>query len=336
MLPAPLERGLYGFMVSHVLFAADDVGLFKYLIRSGAQEPLAVAEALGTEPDATGRLLAAAVAAGLLEKSGERYAVPEALRAFLDEESPLYQGHVFAHFRGVSTRTFALLPEAIREGRPQLKRALSAAEESTFEVFYQGDDRKDAFARAMWGMGFEAGRDLTHKYDMGKHRHLCDVGGGSGSFAVAALLSTPSLKATVMDLPPMEPYVARASEEHGLTGRLSFVAGDFFKDELPPADVYSLGYILSDWTTAEGQRLLAKIFRALPEGGAVLILERLFDEDGCGPLPTALMNLCMLLETAGRHRSAAEYVDLLKSVGFARFSVIRSIYEKHMVVGYKD
>ena len=34
---------------------------------------------------------------------------------------------------------------------------------------------------------------------------------------------------------------------HGLSGRLRFVAGDFFRDPLPRADVLIMGRILHDW-----------------------------------------------------------------------------------------
>ena len=62
------------------------------------------------------------------------------------------------------------------------------------------------------------------------------------------------------------------------------MAGDFFEDELPAADLYYVGRILHDWTEDKIERLLGRIFERLPEGGALLIGEKLLEEDGVGPL----------------------------------------------------
>jgi O-methyltransferase domain len=64
--------------------------------------------------------------------------------------------------------------------------------------------------------------------------------------------------------PIFEKYVAA----HGLTERLRFHPGDFFKDSLPEADVLVMGHILHDWGLHEKKLLLHKAHDALPTGGA--------------------------------------------------------------------
>jgi len=44
----------------------------------------------------------------------------------------------------------------------------------------------------------------------------------------------------------------------GLQHRLTFTAGDFFKDALPHADVIVMGHILHDWNLEEKLVLLNK------------------------------------------------------------------------------
>ena len=57
--------------------------------------------------------------------------------------------------------------------------------------------------------------------------------------------------------------------------RIEVMAGDFFGDELPDADLFAIGRILHDWSEDKIQKLLAKIFQRLPAGGGILIAEKL-------------------------------------------------------------
>jgi hypothetical protein len=55
------------------------------------------------------------------------------------------------------------------------------------------------------------------------------------------------------------------------------VAGDFFADPLPPADV-TMGVILHDWNLDRQRPLIAKAYEALPEAGAFVVVEALIDD----------------------------------------------------------
>ncbi len=92
--------------------------------------------------------------------------------------------------------------------------------------------------------------------------------------------------------------------------------GDFFADPLPPADLYGLGRILHDWNEEKIHRLLVKIRAALPANGALLVGEKLLDDDKLGPVPGQMQSLNMLVCTEGRERSLPEYRALLEAAGF--------------------
>ena len=124
------------------------------------------------------------------------------------------------------------------------------------------------------------------------------------------------MMATVFDLPQVEPYARERIEEASLPGRIRFVPGDFFTDDLPPADLYSLGRILHDWGEDKIQRLLRKIYTALPPAGGLLISEALLNDDRSGPMYVLMQNLNMLVCTDGQERTCFEYRALLESIGF--------------------
>ena len=104
------------------------------------------------------------------------------------------------------------------------------------------------------------------------------------------------------------------------------IAGDFFTDALPEADLYSLGRILHDWSDAQVRPLLAKIYAALPAGGGLLVAEKLLVP---GNVPAHMQSLNMLIGTEGRERSAAEYEALLRAAGFGKV-------ESKVTGGYLD
>ncbi len=335
-IPPEIKNSMYGFMMSHVLFVGDETGIFDYLARGGFYTTEELAEVANVKSSALERLLLGGVAIGLVQKQANTYGMPEHLRPFLQKNSPQYFGEAFSHFREISTQIFPYLKEALKENKPQWKYILGDSQDaSPFAQLYNDSERLENFLRSMWGIGYAPAKELVEKYSLDKYHTLVDVGGGSGSFAIAALEKYLQLNAIVFDLPNVHPFLEIKCTEYQLLDRLKFVAGDFFKDELPQGDVYVLGYILSDWNREDGTKLLKKIFNSLPENGTVLILEKLFDENKKGPLETAMMNLAMLLETWGQHYSGSEYLSWLEKVGFQNCKVIRSSGEKHLVVGNK-
>lgn len=336
MIPKEIQQAMYGFMMSHVLFTADELGVFDYIAQGKGSTSADLGQLTGINPDTLERLLLGAASMGLLTRKKETYVIPDHLEPFLAKSSPNYCGGAFSHFREISTKTFLFLKNGLEEDKPQWSKVLDKGEDySPFTELYNDQKRLENFLSSMWGLGYEPAKELVKQYPLNQHKMLVDVGGATGSFSISALEAYPSLKAIVFDLPAVGQCLKNKAIEHGVSDRLTFVQGDFFKDELPEGDVYVLGYILSDWNRKDGTRLLKKIYDRLPKGGLVLVLEKLFDEDKNGPIETAMMNLGMLLETWGKHYSGSEYMDWLEEIGFHNCQIFRSSGEKHMVIGIK-
>ena len=96
------------------------------------------------------------------------------------------------------------------------------------------------------------------------------------------------------DLPIVKPIFEEYIASFGLSERLHFYPGDFFEDPLPSADVISMGHILHDWDMEKKHQLIVKAYEALSEGGALIILESIIDDDRSQNAPGLLMSLCML------------------------------------------
>ncbi len=125
-------------------------------------------------------------------------------------------------------------------------------------------------------------------------------------------------------------------DHNGLCNRLSFIAGDFFVDPLPTADVILMGHILHDWELSKKQILIQKAFNALPKGGALVIYEALIDDERRQNTYGLLMSLNMLVETQGGFDfTGADCVGWLQTAGFRETRVEHLQGSDSMVIAIK-
>lgn len=330
----PVYVALYGFVGTSLLLGLDRVGVFGQLARSGSLLSEDLADCLCLDPEALERALQSAMTWGLVSRVGQSYRLTDSAKRIVDPSSIEYGGALFEHFRDSTIPAFSFLENALKDGEAQWSQRTSVASsgEHAFSRIYENSERAEAFHRAMWRLSYGPSNELVRLGIIVETTNLVDLGGGSGAFAVAAARHVPTLCATVFDLPQVRPYCEENISEASLADRVRFIAGDFWVDPLPEADTYALGYILSDWSDNESIRLLARIRDALPEGGRVIILERLLDPDRAGPFVGLMQDLAMMLETGGTHRTEHHYRQLLAEAGFGNCRIFRSSTDKHAVV----
>ncbi|MFN9459353.1 MAG: class I SAM-dependent methyltransferase [Acidobacteriota bacterium] len=303
----PVLDLIEAFRRSQVLFTAVHLGVFD-LLTTGHTAP-AIANRLSADLRATELLLDACVNLGLLTKADGRYRYTPDADRYCRRSSPETLAGYMLYSRDVLWHLWANLPDAVREGShrwPQTFQLDSGAD--IFGHFFRTPESLRTFQQGMHGFGLLSSPKVVAAFDLSGFHHLCDLGGGTGHLAAAARAHWPRLSASVFDLPA----VIAAYPVPGVDG----IAGDFFADPLPPADLYALGRIIHDWSTPKVETLLRKIYAALPPGGALLLAEALLDDDHTGPRHALLQSLNMLTCTEGRERSAPEYRALLESIGF--------------------
>ncbi|WP_052045943.1 methyltransferase [Candidatus Paracaedibacter symbiosus] len=340
-LPSTLERMMFGFIESQVLFVCNEIGIFDYLEENGPSKVDKISKDLDLPASSLDRLLICATSLNLLEKNKDKYKVAAEFRPFLIRKSKYYCGARFSHYWKSTYKVFDHLVAAIQEnksqwGKIEQNREIDDAFNSVYtSSIYSDETSTQDFLATMWASGYEDSVDLCKKYSLKGYAKLVDVGGATGSFAIAALQENPHLAAEVMDYPLVKPYAEEAFQAYNVSNRACFHAGDIFKDTLPKADAYSIGYVLSDWPQELCLALIKKVYENLPPNGLIIILEKFFNKDKTGPYLTAMLNLTMLLEMHGTHRTASEYIGWLKDIGFTNYQTIYSSGEKHMIVAQK-
>jgi len=332
MIPVQVERAVYGMVVTPAVHLADKHGMFAELVAAGPLSGTELAERISADPDTVERLLLVLTGADLLRRDDAgRFVIDPAAQPYLDSGNPQYIGGFVTHIVEVASGQLDRLEQYLQKGKAVVEADLP----EPYERFYDDETSTKDFMDAMWSLSYGVSRELVALAGLDGHRTLVDVGGANAPFATAALEQYPQLEAVVFDLPPVGPHVHRTAQRHQLTARLSFVAGDFFRDELPKADVIAMGYVMSNWPDAECRELVENAYRNCAAGGRILIMDRLFEPGKEGPLATSVMNLTMQVETHGVHRTEAEFAALLTAAGFVDIDVHRSSMDKHLVVGRK-
>jgi hypothetical protein len=178
-------------------------------------------------------------------------------------------------------------------------------------------------------------RSLAEKFPWSDYETFADIGCAQGAVAVEVARAHPHLRGTAFDLAAVGPVFSEYAEAAGVAGKVKFMAGNFFEDPLPPADVLILGHILHDWDLETKRMLLDKAYAALPVGGALIVHEMLIDDERTRPMGL-LASLNMLIETPGGFDfTGADCQGWMRTAGFRRTRVEPLSGADSAVVGIK-
>jgi len=334
---APILQTAFAFWSSKVLLTAVELGVFTRL----GNQRMTGAE-LGAELSLHSRGISdffdALVAMKFLDREGDgpsaEYCNTPVAAVYLDSNSPRYVGGILVMLNERLFKFWHDLPEALRTGRPQNE--VKHGQKGIFEELYAELPRLEQFMGAMTGLSrinFEA---FAAKFDFSQYKTLCDVGGATGLLCIEVAQRHPHLRCVSFDLPPVEPIAQKHIAAAGLTDRIGTASGDFFKDPLPKADLITMGMILHDWNLEKKIRLIRAAYDALPEGGALVVIEALIDDARRENVFGLLMSLNMLIEFGDAFDySGADFRNWCGKVGFRRFDVIHLHGPSSAAIAYK-
>ena len=159
--------------------------------------------------------------------------------------------------------------------------------------------------------------EILAAYPVRRHRLLMDVGGGDGSFLLAAGERAPGLRLRLFDLPPVAERASARFAGAGMQGRAEAVGGDFLRDVLPSgADLVSLVRVIHDHDDDAALRILRAVHAALPPGGTLLLAEPMSDTPGAEPVGDAYFGFYLMAMGRGRTRTPARLTAMLHECGF--------------------
>ena len=207
------------------------------------------------------------------------------------------------------------LEDALKTGKPQNETKNGGR--PVFEAIYADEDRLREFIHAMGGV--QAGNFMMFSagFDFSGYHTLCDIGGSGANLSIQVAKNNGHMRCISFDLPPVGPIAQDNVESLGLQDRIEIVSGDFFVDDFPKADIITMGNILHDWGPDEKLMLIKKAFQALPEGGALVVIENIIDDQRNQNAFGLMMSLNMAIETDhGFDFSASDFEEWSKEAGF--------------------
>jgi demethylspheroidene O-methyltransferase len=309
-----------GFVYSQVLRACVELRVFDALAQ-GPQTATMLAPRLGLAPSAAERLLAAAAALGLASRrSGERYGLGPLGAALVD--NPAVTAMVMHHallYRDLAD------PVGLLRGTPstQLAGYWPYAAGGGAGGFTDADVAD--YTRLMAASQPLVAEEALAAYSLRGHRCLLDVGGGDGSFVLAASAVAPALRLMLFDLPPVAARAGVHFDAAGLGARATAHGGDFRADPLPTgADIATLVRVLHDHDDADAAAILANVYRALPPGGTLLVVEPMAGAAGVETVGDAYFGFYLLAMGRGRARTPQALGALLDAAGFRRWHTLRT------------
>ena len=327
-----LQVGL-GFWASKVLLSAVEMELFTELAKH-PEDAEAVRDRLGLHPRSSRDFLDALVALGFFERRDGIYGNTPTTDLFLDKSKPSYLGGLLEMANHRLYGFWGHLTEALRTGQPQNE--AKSGETPFFEALYADPARLKGFLTAMTGLSHGANLAIARQFPWREHKTFVDVGTAQGDLAVQIALANPHITGIGFDLPEVAPVFEEFVEHNGMQGRLHFIGGNFFADDLPHADVLVMGHVLHDWSLDEKRMLIGKAHAALPDGGALIVYEAIIDDDRSQNVFGLLMSLNMLIETEGGFDyTAADCIGWMTDAGFTSTRTEHLVGPDSMVIGVK-
>jgi hypothetical protein len=335
--PSHIMQTATAFWASKVLLTAVEFDLFTAL---GETEMTAsqLGTKLGLHPRGTYDFFDALVALKFLDRDGDgaegKYKNTPETAAFLNKNSPTYIGGLPEM---LNARLFGFwndLGTALKTGKPQNE--LKHGGKSFFGELYSDQSRLEQFLEAMTGFQAANFAQLAEKFDFSRYKTVSDIGGALALLSRIVGARHQHLTFTSFDLAPVAPLAEKQVKAAGMEKRIKVMAGDFFKDELPKADVITMGNILHDWNLDGKKMLIDKAYRALPAGGAFIAIENVIDDARRKNVLGLLMSLNMLIEFGDAFDyTGADFRAWCGEAGFKRFEFISLTGPTSAAVAYK-
>jgi hypothetical protein len=335
--PSHIMQTATAFWASKVLLTAVELELFTAL-GNGTMTAPELGTALGLHPRGTYDFFDALVALKFLDRDGDgpqgKYKNTPATAAFLDKASPNYIGGLP---QMLNARLFGFwndLGAALKTGQPQNEVKLHG--KPMFEELYANEARLGLFLEAMTGVQAANFQVFAEKFDFSRYRTMCDIGGALALLSRIVAARHEHITFTTFDLPPVALHARKQIDAAGLADRIKVVSGDFFVNEFPQADIVTMGNILHDWNLEKKMLLIRKAYEALPEGGALVVIENIIDDARRENAFGLLMSLNMLIELGDAFDyTGADFRKWCSEAGFKRFDLIPLTGPASAAVAYK-
>lgn len=326
--PEPIFQTMVAFQHSAAFKTAIELNLFT-AVADGSKTPTAIADACGAAERGIRILCDSMTVLGFLRKDGGEYDLTDLSAVFLNRNSPGYMGDAVDFLNSErQMHGFANLTETVRRGGAAEIEGGSLAPDSPMWV---------KFARGMMPMMAPPAQMMTQAVGIEKDRKLkiLDIAAGHGIFGVTFLQHFPNAEVYAVDWANVLSVATENACKAGVADRYHLIPGSAFDvDYGDRYDIILLTNFLHHFDKETCEALLRKIKGSLADGGKVLTLEFVPNEDRVSPPMQAMFPLVMLAATpAGDAYTEAEFRAMLENAGFSKNEFIAlAPLPQHLIV----
>lgn len=299
----------HGFWPAQILSSAAACDFFTH-IAHGRQTAEAVANAAGTDPRATRMVLDSLVALEFLRKDAGCYSLAPDAEAFLVRDRPQSVIEMVAEHPPLMWEHWGKLRDSLKSGQP-VKRVHETA---------GGGEFFPKLIRMIMSLSLGPAQVTAEHLGIGttlKGAAVLDVGAGGCAWSIPFAKRDPAARITAFDLPPVLDESSKIVREFGVSRSFSMQPGDYRKDELGHEyDIIIFGNICHIETSDGNRALIGRAFRALKDGGRLVIGDMVPNEERSGPPFPVMFALNMLLHGEGDTYTFSEYQRWLEEEGF--------------------
>jgi hypothetical protein len=340
--PSKIMQIGMGYWASKTLLAAVRFGLFTHLAgaKLGGKE-IKQKLSLNTTDRHVYDWLDALVSLGFLQRDGimdsSVYSNSLDTEVFLDKKKPSYIGGILEMGNNRLYKFWGDLEEALITGKPQNEsKNSSEGNMSFFTDLYKDPAKLQEFMDAMSGIQLGNFMMLAKKFDFNKYKTLVDIGGADGLLSIQICLNHPDIHCSTFDLPPVAPVANKRIEQFNLSERITVLSGDFTKDELPSAEIITMGNIIHGTDEENKQLLVNKVYASLPENGVLIAIENIIDDERRVNTFGLLMSLNMLIENGNAFDyMPSDFKRWATKAGFKRTEIIPLAGPTSAAIAYK-
>jgi SAM-dependent methyltransferase len=297
-----------GFQVAEIIFTAVRLGIFTAL-DAGPATSKSLAGKLQLSQDALARFMRALKSMGLIAERNGTYSKTAISRNYLGAASGENCSDMLIHLETLKS-SWANLSYSLKKGTMHAPRKGALAD-------YPRQLKR--FLGAMHASGAVKSAVIGKLFPLHRYRHLLDIGGGMGTYAVAFALKNPALQATVFDLETVVPHAKKYIRQCGMDRRVSVAAGECLSDPFPgnDYDLVLLSNILHIYAPGDVRSIIKKAARALQSSGTLLIHDYITGSGDQGFV--SLFDMTMLVGTPeGRCHAHDDLSQWMKESGLSR------------------
>lgn len=307
-----LMEMVVGGCTAQAIYTAAKLGIADVLAE-GPRTAEEIAAKVEAHPDGVYRLLRALTTRSIFaEQPGKRFTLTPMADALRSDAPNSVRALVLMAGHPITWETWGKLTHSVVTGEPAFWKLRGMR---VFEYLARDEEYADLFNQAMTFSSSIEIPTILEAYDFSRFSTIVDVGGGQGRLLAAILKATPEANGILVDIESVTASAPPVLAEGGVADRCTIHSGSFF-DALPAGgDAYVLKHVLHDWPEAKALEILRSVRASIGENGELLLVALVLPDDG-SPHLGKVVDLDLLLEFGGRHRTTEEYRRLLADAGF--------------------